>query len=210
VIVFGRIFLLTVAIIAVQGQIIPETIKADVSKLAHIYRLYLESISSTMIKDLEDERCPWMLECCPNEIGRFFPLMMANKFQQKCRASSGDKVTSSGSTCKEAIEEFTQSTNPNYKDLTNILNFSPIGFTAMKQWEELANKKCTVEELQPLYCTSSRFETIQPCMQKVFNSIARKNDIAYGIFITKLIAELGMFMPTFRASSLANKLNPFA
>jgi hypothetical protein len=62
------ILLLTITIIAVQGQIIPETIKADAAKLAYLYRIYLKSLSETMIKDLEEKQCPWMLECCPNEI----------------------------------------------------------------------------------------------------------------------------------------------
>jgi len=156
-----------------------------------------------MIKDLEEKRCPWMLKCCPEELTQFFSLMMGKTFVEKCMASSGDKLTGSGSTtCKQSIEEFSrQLTTPKYADLSSALDYTPVGFYAIEEWSQRVNDMCTTKERHSVYCESARAETFISCMEKTLEPVAQKDDgKSYSKFVTDLNKELNTVIGIYKES----------
>ena len=72
--------LLTIVIIAVQGEISLSTIQTDAAKLAQIYQQYTSHSGGAQMLGAMRQTCPWLIECCPNELAHFTTLMFDNKF----------------------------------------------------------------------------------------------------------------------------------
>jgi hypothetical protein len=178
--------LLTVVIIAVQGEISLSTIEMDAAKLTKLYQQYTSHPGATQMLGSMRQTCPWLLECCPNELAHFTSLMFDNKFFGKCLGSA---KLAGGSKCGKAPfpappqGQEGQGLDPQSRIAQHIV-----------PWIKSTETACSTAELQSFYCEPNTVNKFQSCQVKTLQLIARENDEqSYESFVNLLEEDLTAF-----------------
>jgi len=170
------ILLLTIVIIAVQGEISSSTILSDAVKLTKLYKKYIDHPTVIQILDQIRNTCPWMLECCPNELTHFSSLMIQDKLQGQC-SSSAKKVINSRPTCGKPPAQMSEDHD------RNDVNSEPPFTRQIRTWINHTETVCSPDELQAFYCEKNPMKKFRICqaktLQLVYGENGEKNYITY-------------------------------
>jgi len=193
------ILLLTIAFIAVQGQISSSNLQSDAIKLTDLYKKYINHPSAVQMLGAMRETCPWLIDCCPDELAHFTTLMFQNKFFGKC-INSANQMGASNPTCKKApfpapeANQESRGVDPQSRLAKTIL-----------PWINWTERACSPSELQAFYCERDAMNKFQSCQVRTLQLVARENGDNYGTFIQGLEEDLNAFYDQVISASMNEK-----
>lgn len=180
------IYLFTIAIIAVQGNIPSYRIETDVAEFARLYKEYMERSPYPTIRGQYEASCGIMNECCPEKREHFFDIMHLHKLESTC---IGDRTTSTfksfSSTCRGFIEKLDGiKKSQSLVKLLDVHRKIPNNDEKIRSWRVQMSKVCLTDELEAFYCEPENTKIFQTCQKKVLRMVARESgDKGYNAYV---------------------------
>ena len=171
------IYLITIAITAVQGHISSSRIETDAAEFARLNKEYMERSPYKAFRGQYETSCRIMRECCPEQRENFFELMHLHKLERTCIGSrTASTFKSFSSKCRLLIQELDEIKQS--RDLVRLLDAHrniPNSDEKLRSWRLQMSKVCSASELEAFYCEPDNITKFQTCQQKVLRMVARED-----------------------------------